>query len=491
MDRSRRLRRPFIALASSLVVASALLHATPATAGHLPTIRVFAAGSTVTVERDRRDFVYVDPGVWVAPVGEDFELRVRRTDYESPITFSQVDAATGASIRTFPVEMLDGFLGLQDFAFVEVLDVDGERVLGYSVPWCPNSWYQQRLSDEAPLVPHYPYACGGGPLTRGAVWGIDEGWAASLIGDSYYGLGWKAERRHYTIRMTIDPAWVQVLEIAPEDAVAEIHVTAVDRGTTTASGPSEPRGPSATPYPAVPDVTDPAAGSLPDLYALPAWNMRVYHRKARDLLAFNATEWNQGPGTFAIEGFRGPDEPAMDAYQYFLVDGQPVGRAQIGQLEFHSGGGHDHWHFEEFTEYSLLDSTRTEVTVSGKQSWCLVNTDAIDLTVPNANWLGWAQDLHTSCGGPGALWIREVLDVGWGDTYAQSVSGQAFDITDLPNGAYYIRVRVNPTGSIHEVTLDNNVEDRLIRLKGRPGHRRVVVPRWNGIDTEGYCSYCG
>jgi hypothetical protein len=105
--------------------------------------------------------------------------------------------------------------------------------------------------------------------------------------------------------------------------------------------------------------------------------MGVYQRKGRDLLGFSSTEWNEGPGTFVIEGFRGPDDPEMDAYQYFVVDGAPVGRALIGELEFHAGGGHNHWHFEEFTEYSLLDSSKTEVLVSGKQSWCLVNTDAI------------------------------------------------------------------------------------------------------------------
>jgi len=30
----------------------------------------------------------------------------------------------------------------------------------------------------------------------------------------------------------------------------------------------------------------------------------------------------------------------------------------------------------------------------------------------------------------------------------------------------------------------------LIRLRGKPGHRRVVVPPWHGIDTENVCFYC-
>jgi hypothetical protein len=105
--------------------------------------------------------------------------------------------------------------------------------------------------------------------------------------------------------------------------------------------------------------------------------------------------------------------------------------------------------------------------------------------------LGFGQELATSCGGPGALWIREVLDVGWGDTYTQFQRGQAFDITGLPNGTYHVRVHVNPTGSMLETDTANNIEDRLIRLRGNPGHRRVVVPPWHGIDTENYCAFCG
>ena len=82
-----------------------------------------------------------------------------------------------------------------------------------------------------------------------------------------------------------------------------------------------------------------------------------------------------------------------------------------------------------------------------------------------------------------------MLDTGWGDTYSQWVAGQAFDVTDLPNGTYYVRVHVNPLGAMHEGSTANNVEDRLVILKGRPGNRRVVVPPWHGIDTDTGCCF--
>ncbi len=488
-------RRPPVPIALAVVLLVSLYAAPVGAAGPAPTIRLFVSSTRITVERNRRDFVYVDPGAWVTPVTDNFELWVSRPDYDTPITIKQVDPDTEMVLRTISADHLDGWSGLKDFARYEVRDAAGKVVIADTISLCPNGYLRQRLSDDSPLTTSYPYFCGGGPFTKGSIWGIDEGWAAGLIGDDYYGLGWKAERRNYTLTFTIERDWANLLQIPPTDATAQVHVTAVDRGTLAAEQagvqPARPSAPAAAPYPKTPITTTPDPGSLPDLVALPGWGMATYARKGHDYLAFNSTEWNAGPGTMVVEGFRGTDDPTMDAFQYFLVDGGPVGRAPIGELEFHAGGGHNHWHFEQFTQYSLLDASQTQVEVSGKQSWCLVDTDAIDLTLPNANLQGYGQDLGTSCGGPGALWIREVLDVGWGDTYEQYVAGQAFDITGLPNGRYFVRVHVNPLGAMYESSTANNIEDRLIRLRGKPGHRRVVVPPWHGIDTEHHCSYCG
>jgi hypothetical protein len=480
-----RHRRRAVTLVTLASVCLALVAgATPATAEDPPTLRLFAASSRIEVERDRRDFAWMDPGVWLAAVGGAFELRVSRPDYDSPVTVVQADAETGEVLRTLPIELLDGWSGMASFLHVSLRDGDGRVVDRRSVTFCPNTYVRARLSDEGPLTSTYPYLCGGNPFTRGTVWGIDAAWAVSPLSDG--GFGFDAPDRRYELRAWIDPAWVEALGIAPEDAAVRVRIRVTDGNDP--GGPRPIDAPLA-PLAGVPTVTDPDPDGVPDVIALPAWGISTFTRRGRDLLAFNATEWNAGPGTLVVEGFRGRDQDLMDAYQYFLVDGQPVGRAPIGQMEFHPK--HHHWHFRQFTEYSLLDADDGEVAVSGKQSWCLANTDAIDLSVPNANWGAFGGDVFTMCGGPGALWIREVLDVGWGDTYAQYIAGQAFDITDLPNGEYYIRVHVNPTGSIVEGSADNNVEDRLIVLRGRPGARRVIVPPWHGIDTEGGCYGCG
>ncbi|HJS27364.1 MAG TPA: lysyl oxidase family protein [Actinomycetota bacterium] len=499
--RTGRRARPCMLLGLSFCLA-VTASAGPVNAVVPPTLKLFVANSELTLERNGRGFVSFDPGVWVTPMGGDFELWLSRPDYDTPFSFVQVDSGSGAILRTVPVRMAAGANGLSRFARYEIRDGRGDLVDSKTIDYCPNNFSLQRLSDESPLNPHYPYSCNEAysaeVFLKGTVWGIDEGWASGLVGDSDEGSGLRfpAPRKHYTISIAIAPAWASLLEVAPGDDKAEVDVTVVDRKRldhADAASPGEARSadPLTHAFASVPDVTNPDLSTLPDLVAFPGYHMDTDSRKGRDYLTFTSTEWNQGPGTFLVEGFRAENESSMDGFQYFIdEDGAAIGRALIGELEFHAGGGHNHWHFEEFTRYSLLDASRARVLVSGKQSWCLVNTDAIDLTVPNAKWLSYGQDLATSCGGPGRLWIREVLDVGWGDTYSQYVRGQAFNITNLPNGRYYVRVHVNPTGSILESDETNNVEDRMIELKGRTGHRRVVVPPWHGIDTERRCYLC-
>ena len=121
---------------------------------------------------------------------------------------------------------------------------------------------------------------------------------------------------------------------------------------------------------------------------------------------------------------------------------------------------------------------------SGKEAFCLAPTDPIDLTAPGAVWNPWLTSLATACGQQDSLWIREVLETGWGDTYTQYRPGQSFDITDLPNGKYFIKVQTNPDGVLLETSTHNNVALRVVHIHGKPGERTVTVPPYIGIDTE-------
>ncbi len=175
----------------------------------------------------------------------------------------------------------------------------------------------------------------------------------------------------------------------------------------------------------------------------------------------------------------------MKAYQYFWQGGHVIGRARAGTMGFDSKHGHNHWHFQQFAQYALLNSAQQLVVPSRKVGFCIAPTDPVDLLLPGAVWQPSFLGFGGQCGSPTALWVQEELPLGWADTYFQSVAGQSFNITHLPNGTYYIEIRANPEHVLYETDTSNDVSLRQVILGGRPGHRTVRVPAFDGIDPEG------
>ncbi|MFE9773435.1 lysyl oxidase family protein [Streptomyces sp. NPDC005931] len=233
----------------------------------------------------------------------------------------------------------------------------------------------------------------------------------------------------------------------------------------------------------VPDVPK------PDLRSLPAYGITVSDGDkdvpGKDYLAFSANVWNAGPAQLVVDGFRSPGKPKMDAFQYFYdAKGKQVGYTPTGTMEWDPRPGHVHWHFTDFASYRLLKADKKEAVRSGKEAFCLANTDAVDYTVKNANWHPNNTDLATACGEENSISVREVLDVGSGDTYTQDLPGQSFDITDVPNGTYYIQVLANPEKRLKETNLGNNSALRKIVLGGKPGKRTVTVPAHDLVNAN-------
>ncbi|GAA3011128.1 lysyl oxidase family protein [Streptomyces fulvorobeus] len=233
----------------------------------------------------------------------------------------------------------------------------------------------------------------------------------------------------------------------------------------------------------VPDVPK------PDLRSLPAYGITVsdgYENvKGKDYLAFSANVWNAGPAQLVVDGFRAPGKELMDAYQYFYdAEGKQVGYTPTGTMEWDPRPGHEHWHFTDFASYRLLKADKKETVRSGKEAFCLANTDAVDYTVKNANWQPGNTDLSTACGQENSISVREVLDVGSGDTYTQDLPGQSFDITGLANGTYYIQVLANPEKRLKETDLTNNSALRKVVLGGTPGARTVTVPAHDLVNAN-------
>jgi hypothetical protein len=433
--------------------------------------------------RKRKPRLYMPLYLEVRDAPLDF--RVRRQEYTDPLTLSQVLHGPEANESvTLPEELLDGWQGLKDFLQIDIRDLSGKPVLSTTARFCPNGGDRQRLDDSGPAVPTYPYGCYGGRraiFLKGMVWGIDEGWAMNLSGSR--GLKLDVQEGRYLMTVAINPIYQELFAMDPEASVAELNlkVRKVGRGGESVEA-AQGQDTLGEPTTGVPTMTDPDPSLLPDLKMMPAFMMDLRNRKSgKSELSFGSMVWVDGGSSLIVEGFRRPDEDVMDAYQYFLDGTQIVGRAPVGTFEYDRRDGHFHWHIQQFATYRVVNADSDEVVRSSKQSFCLVPTDPVDLTLDGAAWDVWRSGLGTACGGEEALWIREVLPLGWGDTYYQ-VRGQAFNVSDLPNGHYFVEVEANPMGLLKEQDTSNNLVRREVILKGRPGARRVKVLPWNGIE---------
>ncbi|TMJ97060.1 MAG: hypothetical protein E6G67_03500 [Actinobacteria bacterium] len=473
-----------------LLVASAVALTTLVPAGtasaDAPSVRLVAASPQVTLYRGYRS-VPLDLGVWAASAGGAFELRVSQADYDQTPTAVQVDADTGAVLRTVPGELLARrWAGLSGFLRVRFAAPSG-RIYAKLFPFCPGSFDQQRLDDTGPVLPTYPNVCTTfSPFTKGMVWGIDPGWAVNPLSDQFGegdGAAMNIPDGTYAVTVRVMPPYDDLFAIPADNARVGLTARVVTPKARHPGGTAAHRSTSPAPDGPVPTITNPDPATLPDLVGLPGWRVDIFHHNARDYLAFAATEWNAGPAPLVVEGFRRPGTNIMDAYQYFRdAQGTVVGRASVGAFDYDVRPGHEHWHFEQFARYSLYDLVHHELVRSKKQGFCIFPTDAIDLTVPGAAWQPWSFGLFSVCGTQTSMWVREDLDVGWGDTYFQFIPGQSFNVTALPNGWYKIRIRVNPLGALYETSTTNDVQDRLVYLGGRPGARTVLAAPWHGID---------
>ncbi len=109
---------------------------------------------------------------------------------------------------------------------------------------------------------------------------------------------------------------------------------------------------------------------------------------------------------------------------------------------FYWASCHGHYHFEEFADYTLLDTNGNVVASGHKVGFCLEDVRAWSPTANPAT--------RYNCNNQG-------IQAGWADVYAAGLPCQYIDITGLDPGDYTLRMVVNPVGLIVEATTNNNI----------------------------------
>ena len=480
--------RSLLAVGLAATVTAAGLAATAPTAGAdepapLPDSALAITAPDKVIAYAYRGRVYSDLGLRLVAGVAPVEIWSNRASYEDPITSVW---RSGTGDVPLPANSMKDFSGLKKFTHLTITDVaTGEVVKARYVPGCLNG-NSQRIHPDAPARSPYPWSCPWNPYTTGSVMGIQGGWSNSVFPE------WTRFRLplgRYDVTAAISPEYVEVFGISEEDASATTRL--VVKRESFEGRPARPTAGGVSLKPA-PRPTRAAQGVMavdgaPDLRSLPAFGIQLNRRGTA--IRFAATVWNGGSGPLVVDGFRTADGDHMDAYQYFFDgDGEQIGYQQVGEFHFHEAN-HQHWHFEDFARYRLLNEDMTLAVRSTKASFCLANTDAVDYTVPNADWKPENTDLGSACGDAGALSLREVLSNGSGDTYMQYRAGQAFRIGNLPDGDYYVSVEANPDDNtdgrnLVEGNYENNDSVRKITIGTNKSGERWVEAEQVGIIEE-------
>ncbi|GAA1478895.1 hypothetical protein GCM10009623_33410 [Nocardioides aestuarii] len=495
-------RTAAVGLAVAALAAGALTTSPSATAAPTESPIRLMAPDSITV-RSHDGYVYSDFGLEMAAQNQDFEIRANRASYDDPIVAVWKSAGGDVPIEGEGTTM-SSWQGLDGFLKVVVRKVGRKRPVSTQdgMTGCFNSWSSRAVAPDHASGNDYPWNCPYNPYTQGSVMGIAKGFAVSALGDyGYYAS--KMKPGDYRVKATIAPAWQEFFGISAEDAtsVTAVRVRKGRDGWRPAqrTAPDTASGQQLEENPGAP--AQESAGALanefaPDLEALPAFGIGM-NRKGT-AVRFGANVWNGGNGPLVVEGFE-PDTAAarakhegeehLDAYQYYFDgNGEITGHDLVGEFTFHEGN-HNHWHYEDFAAYTLLNEDMTEAVRSSKVSFCLANTDAIDYTIEHADWRPENTDLSSDCGGRGATYLREVLSAGSGDTYYQYRTGQAFRVGNLPDGDYWISVEANPFGRLQELDTENNQSLRKITLSTNKRGIRKVTAEQVGVIQEDWGYY--
>lgn len=202
-------------------------------------------------------------------------------------------------------------------------------------------------------------------------------------------------------------------------------------------------------------AVDVGPDAAPDGPGVP--DLAIHLDRARIDLALGSREFEAG----ACE--LDPDEACIGApgtrrLLWFSVETPNLGTGDVilGQPnpdnpQFSFSQCHQHFHFEGYADYELLDAEGDTVAVGRKQAFCLVDTNRF-VDEP-----GVATDSRYSC-------LFQGIQRGWSDVYGSQLPCQFLDVTGVAPGAYVLRVEINRDRALGELDYTNNAIELPVDL---------------------------
>lgn len=187
-------------------------------------------------------------------------------------------------------------------------------------------------------------------------------------------------------------------------------------------------------------------------------------------LRFSTSTCNIGMGRLHLIGILPPlqDGTQLVMQRIFRDDGT-FWDDTSGSFLYHPT--HSHTHFEDWCAYRLReilpgDGVGAVVAEGDKTSFCILDLAVYNSSLPNFN----PSPNYPSCNS-----TVQGLSVGWLDLYSKSLPGQNIDVTDVPDGQYWLEAHADPENNIRESDTTNNIT----RIK-------VTIGSTAGIQPDAY-----
>jgi hypothetical protein len=239
---------------------------------------------------------------------------------------------------------------------------------------------------------------------------------------------------------------------------------------------------------------------VPDLKTLPPLDspwLNLTQTKKRLVLHLSNRIGNHGSGPLDL--YAGPvDATCQGQYEgadleadqqifddtngnrHFDPDDEPGPGQQVGCFEYHPA--HNHWHYQDFAQYSLVD-VKTDELVAGpskKIGFCILDGDRAFPELPGTPDSGHYPGGGTGCGqgapetGPSSMG----LSVGYADTYTYFLPGQRLEVTGIEKGVYCLVSTANPdhgAGDTNQlIESDDTNNGRRERIRINPAVAKVI-----------------
>lgn len=212
----------------------------------------------------------------------------------------------------------------------------------------------------------------------------------------------------------------------------------------------------------LPDLFPPLGvgfGTAPFLLFVLGWDLSSSVEPGRIFLRVDFGAANIGAGPLYIRSAttQNPDS-SWDGFQRIFRSDSTWWERSVGFLDFHPD--HGHVHFEDWGQYRLReilpgDGVGPILAESDKISFCILDAFHFAPELPGSP----ADRFFSTCD-----MGLQGESVGWIDMYSKPTTGQSFDVTEVPNGSYWLEGEADPANRLLESDETNNVARIRIQL---------------------------